>query len=102
MRRDDSLENDSRNIAVTMGAQTDRVTSIEAMSRALDKLQGIRAYDSILSPRGTKLPKLNHIVSPRRMSKSKKTSPRANKRRLNPLTTRKGVNIYRIEANAII
>ena len=102
IRRDDSFENDSRNIAVTMPAQTDRNASIQMMSRALDKLQGLRAYDSILSPKGNKLPKLNHIVSPRRMSKSKKASPRGTKRRLNPLTTRKGVVIYRKEANAFL
>ena len=38
IRRDDSFENDSRNIAVTMPAQTDRGASIQMMSRALDKL----------------------------------------------------------------
>ena len=102
IRRDNSFENDSRNIAVTMPAQTDRNASIQMMSRALDKLQGLRAYDSILSPKGNKLPKLSHIVSPKGMSKSKKNSPRGTKRRLNPLTTRKGVIIYRNEANAII
>ena len=68
-----------------------------AMTRALDKLQGLRAYDNILSPRN-KLPKLNHVMSPRKLSKSKKSSPRNTRKKLNPLTTRKGVKIYQEEA----